>query len=64
MPVLAVVVVRLRGCWIMVLLMANLNFGGAGSVVEEVELVEFVGSLVMGVEDSETRALRKLFCNI
>lgn len=64
MPVLAVVVVRLRECWIMVLLMANLNFGGAGSVVEEVELVDFVGSLVMGVEDSETRALRKLFCNV
>ena len=48
----------------MVLLMANLNLGGVGSVVEGVELEELVGSLEMGVQDSETRALRKLFCDL
>ena len=44
----------------MVLLTANLNLGGAWSFVV---LAVLVGSVVVGVDVSETRALRKLFCN-
>ena len=54
-----VLLVRLIGCWIMVLLMTNLNLGAAWLVVV---LVVSMGSVVVGLEDSETTALRNWFC--
>ena len=55
-----VLLVRLSGCWIMVLLMTNLNLGAARLVVV---LVVSLGSMALvGLEDSETTALRNWFC--